>query len=325
MILYMKKILIFLDEVRSAIREGTYRQNMKTYFLPRIAKLTVGILTLFSKLPGISGLLKFQPGKFGFFVRDTYFLTHNAGLMSCCSLALSDITAAGQGVKNIRSNFGMSLYKKLLLRNNWKSYFQTPIQTDLSQLASAERGSYPNDIHDWWGKDYAVIPFKDVLGAVGLYFRLSPKVVKLSDVFVEKYGINLEETIGVHYRGTDKQTEIETPSLTEFISQTRHFMQEMANPKILLLTDEPAVANGFEAAFPNAVITINELATPGGSLGAHTRDSKEPEVQGQIFLAILSLVSKCKKVVTHTGNGALWEVLFRESTEGLKQIRTQER
>jgi len=47
-------------------------------------------------------------------------------------------------------------------------------------------------------------------------------------------------------------------------------------------------------------------------------------VQGQIFLAILSLVSKCKKVVTHTGNGALWEVLFRGSTEGLKQIRTQE-
>jgi hypothetical protein len=90
----------------------------------------------------------------------------------------------------------------------------------------------------------------------------------------------------------------------------------------LLLTDEPAVAIGFEAAFPKAVITINELATPGGSLGAHTLDSKEPETQGQIFLAILSLVSKCKKVVTHTGNGALWEVLFRGSTEGLKQVRT---
>jgi hypothetical protein len=96
----------------------------------------------------------------------------------------------------------------------------------------------------------------------------------------------------------------------------------MANPKILLLTDEPAVAIGFEAAFPKAVITITELATPGGSIGAHILDSKEPEVQGQIFLAILSLVSKCKKVVTHTGNGALWEVLFRESTEGLKQVRT---
>jgi hypothetical protein len=148
--------------------------------------------------------------------------------------------------------------------------------------------------------------------------------VKLSDGFVEKYGINLEETIGVHYRGTDKQTEIETPSLTEFISHTRQFMQEMANPKILLLTDEPAVVNGFEGAFPKAVITISELATPGGSLGAHILDSKEPEVQGQTFLAILSLVSKCKKVVTHTGNGALWEVLFRGSTDDLKQVRNHE-
>jgi len=320
----MKKILIFLGEARSAIREGTYRQNMKTYFLPRIAKLTVSILSLISKLPGMSGLLKFQPGKFGFFVRDTYFLTYNAGLLSCSTVTLSDITASGRTVRKIKSNFGMSLYKKWLLRNNWKSFFQIPIQANSSQLASTDSETYPKDIHDWWGKDYVSIPFKAVQEPVGLYFRLSPKVVKLSDGFVEKYGINLEETIGVHYRGTDKQTEIETPSLMEFISQTRQFMQGMAKPKILLLTDEPEVIVGFEAAFPKAVITINELAAPGGSIGAHILDSKEPEVQGQIFLAILSLVSKCKKVVTHTGNGALWEVLFRGSTEGLKQIRTQE-
>jgi hypothetical protein len=318
----MKKIFVFLDEVRSAIREGTYRQNMKTYFLHRIAKIAANFFSLISKLPGMSGLIKFQRGEFGFFVRDTYFLTYNAGLLSCSSTSLSDITASGRNVTKIKSNFGMSLYKKWLLRNNWKSYFQTPIQAASPQLASADSESYPKDIHDWWGKDYAALPFKDVLDAVGLYFRLSPKVVKLSDSFVEKYGITLEETIGVHYRGTDKQTEIETPSLTEFISQTRLFMQEMANPKILLLTDEPAVINGFEDAFPKAVITITELATPGGLLGAHILDSKEPEVQGQIFLAILSLVSKCKKVVTHTGNGALWEVLFRGSTDGLKQVRS---
>jgi hypothetical protein len=321
----MKKILIFLDEVRSAIREGTYRQNMKLYFLPRIAKLTLSILALISKLPRISRLLKFQTGKFGFFVRDTYFLTYNAGLLSCSTVTLSDITASGRTVRKIKSNFGMTLYKKWLLRNNWRSYFQAPIQTDLSQLASAASESYPREIHDWWGKDYAALPLSAVQETVGLYFRLSPKVLKHSEDFVSKYGINLDETIGVHYRGTDKQTEIETPSLTEFISHTRQFMQEMANPKILLLTDEPDVIVGFEAAFPKAVITITELAAPGGSLGAHTLDSKEPEVQGQIFLAILSLVSKCKKVVTHTGNGALWEVLFRGSTQGLKQVRKPER
>jgi hypothetical protein len=215
----------------------------------------------------------------------------------------------------------MSLYKKLLLRNNWKSFYLAPINQDSSQLSSAETGTYPNDIHDWWVKNYATLPFKAVQETVDSFFRLSSKVVTFSNSFVEKYGINLEETIGVHYRGTDKQTEIETPSLTEFIQQTRQFIQEMANPKILLLTDEPEATQAFETAFPNSVITIDALATPGGSLGAHTLDSKEPEVQGQIFLAILSLISKCKKVVTHTGNGALWEVLFRGSTEGLKQVR----
>jgi hypothetical protein len=225
----MKKILIFLDEVRSAIREGTYRQNMKTYFLPRIAKLTVSILALISKLPGISGLLKFQTGKFGFFVRDTYFLTYNAGLLSCSTVTLSDITASGRTVRKIKSNFGMTLYKKWLLRNNWKSFYQSPTQTQSFHFSSNESVNPPKDIHDWWGKGYAAIPLMAVKETVDLFFRLSPKVVKLSDGFVEKYGINLEETIGVHYRGTDKQTEIETPSLTEFISHTRQFMQEMAD------------------------------------------------------------------------------------------------
>jgi hypothetical protein len=321
----MKKILIFLDEVRSAIREGTYRQNMKTYLLHRIAKIVVNILTVISNLPGMSKLLKFQRGEFGFFVRGTYFVTHNSGLMSCGTTTLSDITSSSRTVKKIKSNFGMSLYKKWLLKNNWKSFFQVPTQTDLSKLVSGNRGTFPKEIHAWWRKDYTAIPIATVQETLDSLFRLSPKVMKFSDSFVEKYRINLEETIGVHYRGTDKHTEIETPSLTEFISKTRQFIQEMANPKILLLTDEPEAIIGFEAAFPKSVITINELATPGGLLGAHNLDSKAPEVQGQIFLAILSLVSKCKKVVTHTGNGALWEVLFRGSTEGLKQIRTQER
>jgi hypothetical protein len=318
----MKKIMIFLDEVRAAISEGTYRQNMKTYFLHRIAKVVVSTFSWIAKVPGISGLLKFQRGKFGFFVRGTYFLTYNAGLMSCSTTTLSDITASGRVVKKVRSNFGMSLYKKWLIRNNWKSFYLAPIQQNFSQLLSAETGPYPNDIHDWWVKDYAALPLKRIQETVTSFFRLSPKVVGFSNSFVEKYGINLEETIGVHYRGTDKQTEIETPSLTQFIQQTRQYMQEMANPKILLLTDEPEATQAFETAFPNAVITIDELSTPGGSLGAHTLDSKEPEVQGQIFLAILSLVSKCKKVVSHTGNGALWEVLFRGSIEGLKQVRS---
>jgi hypothetical protein len=108
----MKKILIFLDEVRSAIREGTYRQNMKTYFLPRIAKLTVSILALISKLPGISGLLKFQTVKFGFFVRDTYFLTYNAGLLSCSTVTLSDITTSGRTVRKIKSKLTNKFAKK---------------------------------------------------------------------------------------------------------------------------------------------------------------------------------------------------------------------
>ena len=87
-----------------------------------------------------------------------------------------------------------------------------------------------------------------------------------------------------------------------------------------MLTDEPSAQEAFKTAFPGLVILIDELDAPGGTVGAHNLDSPAPEAKGQTFLAILLLISKCKKVVTHTGNGALWEVLFRGSTQKLQQV-----
>lgn len=318
----MKQIRTFINEARAAIKEGTHRQNMKTFFLHEIAKNLVKILSTLSKSKRIANLIRFQPGSFGFFLGDTYFVTYNAGLMSCSTTTLSDITASKRTVKKVQSNFGMSLYKKWLLGNNWKSFYQSPLEPNKAELASGDSNSYPSGIHDWWERDYATIPIAAVQKMVDSFFRPSAKVQQLAQLFINKYQIALEDTVGVHYRGTDKQTEIETPSFNEFIEQTKKAARGMTSPRVLLLTDEPDAVTAFESAFPGSVIVIDELAAPGGSIGAHILNSKEPELQGQVFLAILSLVSRSKKVVTHTGNGALWEVLFRGSAADLTQVRT---
>jgi hypothetical protein len=77
----------------------------------------------------------------------------------------------------------------------------------------------------------------------------------------------------------------------------------------------------FNDAFPGVVFRIEEISIPGGTIGAHNLDSKDTEHQGVLFLAALTLISQCGRVVTHTGNGALWEVLLRGHIGGVTQVR----
>ena len=295
------------------------RKTTKTFFLEKVRNFLLSILSIASKSPYTSTRLKFQSGKHGFFLGETYYVTHNAGLMSCASTTLSDIFLANRPIKRIRSTFGMSLYKNRALSDNWERFFRPIGKTELTSenLSNAVRAE---KIHDWWSSDYSKLPLKLIQSLVDTYFVPSKQVEALQEKFVTKYSIRLQDCVGVHYRGTDKSIEIETPSLQEFIKQTTHFLDDIKNPQILLLTDEPEAQAAFRAEFPGLVVVINELEAPGGTVGAHNLDSENPEAKGQTFLAILVLVSKCKRVVTHTGNGALWEVFFRGNTAELHQV-----
>lgn len=316
----VNKIQIFLGEVCGVFQEKRGRQTFKTFVLEKIQALVIRFFSILSSSKQISRFLNYKKGEHGFFIRDSYYITHNAGLMSCASTTLSDIIRSDRKVVRIRSTLGMSLYKKQLLVDNWTKFFETPHRDSLPG-EKAISAPIQEKIHDWWSRDYSSLKVDLVRESVHAYFKPSSQVQTKLETFITAYGIKLDSTVGVHYRATDKAIEIGTPSLKEFINQTSLEMAGLTNPQILLLTDEPMAQEAFRDYFPGKVIVVEELEAPGGSIGAHILDSKEVELRAQIFLAILLLISRCRKVVTHTGNGALWEVLFRGGAQGLLQVR----
>ena len=313
---------LIIKEKVVLFQENRARQEFNIWALAKIRKTVLGFFSFVSKSKFLSKKIKFRPGKYGFFLAGDYWVTHNYGLMSIASTTLSEISSSTQPVKRIRSNLGMSLQKKSLLSNNWDSFFQT---SSTPFFGGKQNNPYMEPIHRWWRCDYDNLPIDYVRNNLRNYFLLSNPVKHLADYFSRVYRLNLGETVGVHFRGTDKVTEIETPSLQDFILKTANALIDLKNPKVLLLTDEPDAIKAFSSAFPNITISIEELKTPpkqvGVKLGSHMLGSKSPESQAQIFLAVLYLVSQCRRVVTHTGNGSLWEVLFRGSTQGLEQLR----
>jgi hypothetical protein len=313
------KLQALFREIAEVFQQKRVRKAFRTFLLEKIHRIVLSILSTLSQSSLISSRLRFQQGEHGFFLGGSYFVTHNAGLMSCATTTLSDIYLANRTVVKIRSTFGMNLYKNRLLADNWEKFFQQTNETQLTNKDS-QIEVRTERIHDWWSSDYGTLPLHLVKDQVETYFMPSKQVQEQQELFLSKYLIRLYDAVGVHYRGTDKAIEIETPSPQEFIKQTKKSLEDIKNPQILLLTDEPYAQEAFKTAFPGQVILIDELDAPGGTVGAHNLDSPDPEAEGQTFLAILFLISKCKKVVTHTGNGALWEVLFRGSTQKLQQV-----
>jgi hypothetical protein len=305
----------------NVVKEKRLRQTLRAQLLKTGGRLTSKTLSALSKIDFLSSFFRFEELSFGFVFMDSYFTTNNAGLMSCASTTLSDLHQSKLEVLKIKSNLGLGLYKKSLFRDNWPRFFQLA-DAPSSQVVHKKNSKKTSlEISEWWSSDYATLPLAATQALVEKHFRLSAEVKKLVRDLQERHEILLTSTVGVHYRGTDKSFEISTPSIHDFIIQTKNAISQIPGSRILLLTDEPEALRMFNDAFPGVVFRIEEISIPGGTIGAHNLDSKDNEHQGVLFLAALALISQCGRVVTHTGNGALWEVLLRGQIGGVTQVR----
>jgi hypothetical protein len=312
----------FLGKVSSVLQEKRAKNALTSLVLLVSSRTLIWLLRKFTLWKILPGSLKFYEGSFGFFLGKTYFTTNNAGLLSCASTTLHDLAFASRHISKINSRLGMGLYKQTATRDNWQDFFQPPRsrETDWGSLGKALGSHRP--ISEWWEVCYDSLPIQEVSDVLQNFFTPSSSVQKKINSLIEDYSIRLNELIGVHYRGTDKEVEISTPPIEAFIFSTRKLLSKMPLGKVLLLTDEPMALSLFLKEFPGRVIHVSELRMSNSKLGAHTENSKDKKVQGQIFFATLMIISRCSMIVTHTGNGALWEVLFRGSSKGVIQIRS---
>lgn len=276
-------------------------------------------LTSLCRAEGLAKYLNYRTGKFGFFLRGTYFVTNNAGLFSCASTTLSDLLDSDVPVSKINSRLGMSLYKSSLFENNWSCFFEQPErQEDGRWNPTSNPSCIP--VHDWWSASYASLPITSVRRVVEHFFRPAAAIYSLCHKLATDYDIDFGNTIGVHYRGTDKSKEVKILPIQAFLDKTSQVLETTPSAIVFLLTDEREAATVFAREFPHSLVVNQSLRMSEGALGAHNVDSRDGQSQGQMFFATLLLVSKCRTLVTHTGNGALWEALFRGSSHGVLQL-----
>jgi hypothetical protein len=213
------------------------------------------------------------------------------------------------------SSFGF--YKKQPDENNWNSFFAEPL-LEKPHSASSEFGGFLLN-----HSRYRYLDFERAQPLVAAFFRPAPDVVAKTWFLVEKYGVDVNRTLAVNYRGTDKGQEIRPVPLDRWIWKIRQISSRLPDDyRILVQTDQLQFRELCVKEFGNRVIYFDELPVTSGLEPFHNIVPPEKgEELAQWLLAAVFLISQCRSVVTHTGNVAYWTALYRGSHVGLTQMR----
>ena len=314
----------FLRLLTKATKEGRARQVVRTELLTWTGRAVVYFLDRVASLKFFRNRLQYEKADFGFFIGTRYFSTDNSGLMSIATKTLHDLYNSKKMASSISTHFSLSLYKRHLFDDIWGNFFG-PVENSFST-------STPHIVTrpvlefrppwGWWFSDYRRFPFANLSSISSSAFRPAKKIHIIKESLKNRYSLDPHNTVGVHYRGTDKSIEIETPGVESFLSSTHSQLDSLGEKGVVfLMTDDSAAEKAFRSAFADRLVMSQELRVPIGALGAHNVDASDRGEQAEFFLASLFLVSECARVVTHTGNGAFWTCIFRGSTRGVIQIR----
>jgi len=170
--------------------------------------------------------------------------------------------------------------------------------------------------------DYSKLLFDNITPFVKRYFTLSDKVQGIVSDYETKYAIDYENTCAIFYRGNDKQRESDLVPYSTYVDKANEILSANPNVRFLVQPDETEFLEYFTSAFPDRCFYFDETPHMGKKDSAIFYElpfDKRAE-HGCYFLAATYAISKCKHMITHSGNGGMWAVLFRGNFENVHQF-----
>lgn len=255
-------------------------------------------------------------------------VTHNAGFFSCCSIALTETMIdfnQNKGLADIVDRTQQyDNYKANKAENLIPVYFDE--QPGGIPYNGEVRLTTANTYFQF--SDYRLLCFDEVKPFMDKFFTPSDYVMSIVRHYEEKYRIEYEHTCGVFYRGNDKNRETTIAPYSEFLNKTQDIMynlglgsEEAANLKFFVLPDETEFLEAFRDMYPTDTITPDELPhmrKKDSAMFFELPISERAEYAAK-FLAAVIVMSRCKHLITHSGNCGLWATLYRGNANNVHQ------
>lgn len=137
---------------------------------------------------------------------------------------------------------------------------------------------------------------------------------------MQKYGIDVENTIGVYYRGTDKKMETVVPDFESFVKTLLGIMK--SSQKVLIQSDSAQFHDYVKAKIPaSSCIIIEENAISYTDKGLHYEHTKKQNQKDiQYLFATFLILSQCQDIVCTSSNGGIWMMYYRGHADRVCQF-----
>jgi hypothetical protein len=256
---------------------------------------------------------------------STLRIIHNAGFFSCATIRLIEIIKHFNANKSlpdtVDSSEQFAFYKKELSENIVPQFYEERVN-DIQHYKELAVTNEPGEVS--FG-DYSKFHFDSIAPFVERYFMPSKIVRCMMSDYVENYNIDFENTCAIFYRGNDKQRECVVTPYDEFINKAKEILAD--NPKIRFLVqpDETEFLEAFTAAFPDNCFWFSEtphMRKKNSAIFYELPPSKKTE-HGCYFLAAVLTMAKCKHLITHSGNGGMWAVIYRGNSDNVHQFMNE--
>lgn len=247
---------------------------------------------------------------------------HNAGFFSCCSIRLLDIMVyfnEHRGLPHIVDSSDQFMHYKGYPGENLIPYYF--MESNDSHIPYSRRMEMTFATEEPQFSDYKKICFEDTLPFVYKFFTPSETVGNFSYYLREKYNIDYDNTCAVFYRGNDKNRETSIASYNIFIDKAKEIKQQNPGIKFLVQPDEGKFLMEFYRHFPEDTIWFTETPYTDNRDSCMVFELPQPQRKeyGAKFFAAVLCLSRCKHLITHSGNGSFWSVLYRGNTDNVYQ------
>jgi len=177
----------------------------------------------------------------------------------------------------------------------------------------------PDDQHTIYSEKY----IKYYLPFFKKYFNVNTNITEKISFLKEKYGIDEDNSISVIYRDSDKWTDF---GGFNYISAGGYFRKckeiielEKIRPRVIIQSENNGVIKTFQEAFGSVFFTETSL---GNSSEIYPPIPINDEIRlewSEYYVASLWILSKCKHVITYTGNSSFFIYLNRGTTNNFTQ------
>lgn len=251
-------------------------------------------------------------------------VTHNSGFFSCCCIRLLSIIDYYNNYKKLPDVVDSSQQFKRYKTDPSVDYTSLFFKTLDTKIMYDTDLIILNEKRELQFSNYNLINFDRLMPIFRKYFTISDVIEHMSLNLKTKYKLDYDNTCAVLYRGNDKLRETTMGSYQVYTDKAREIKKDNPNIKFLVQTDDTNFLNIFLKHFPDSIFFTETPTINNSDVSVHkVIPLGERKNAAMNFLSAIINVSKCKYLVTHTGNCSLFTVLYRGNKNNVYQYFTE--